>query len=713
MENLLTYILQVNLLLALVFLGYQFLLKNLTFYILNRLYFIIGALYALVYPLIDFKSWLVRDTAAGVPVLWDYVSIKYVEQLSKTYSLYDVLLLGIVIGSVIFVAKLFMQLGSLLRVHFYSKKAVWQDYLFRNVLFPIVPFSFFNKIYIHKDQHQDAELNDIFEHETVHVKGLHTWDVLLFEILLIGCWYNPLVWLMRKAIRQNLEFLTDQQVLNKGVDRQTYQYSLLNVTQRGAAVNIGNQFNFKTLKRRIMMMNKKRSSKLELSKYAFLLPIMLLAGASFAVSQAESKIENVVDLTKETPVLTTTVVKPTEQVDTTDNQVKEYPLLAPDFDKEKVAKMNNYYEIDGKLVSLDEFLAFPKMEIAGVDIYKDKGEIYKKIGKPNADALFVMTSKKGTNFTVKSDVKKSQQEEDFKRLNSKNEIDAKKSYLYDYDGKLISKTDFLAISDNELKQLTLTSNKSLLQDKYGKNVSNADSYDGVIMAYSAEGERKQKERLGNVLFVIDGKEMEKGFDVHSLNPNDILSVYTLKGNDATDKYGDKGKNGVMLITLKKASDIKTITIKGTGSNVNNDIVVKSEYSDDLEPKEVIVVGYKGKGETMAIQAKPVAKGTVEVFVKSATPTSGRINLKGVSSNGNNLLFVIDGKEMAKDFDLSSFNQETIESITVLKDESAEAVYGDKGKNGVILIQTKEAKKNSVDEKIKDSIQKEIKEARNK
>ncbi|MFX5922293.1 M56 family metallopeptidase, partial [Acinetobacter baumannii] len=84
------------------------------------------------------------------------------------------------------------------------------NYFFKDVIFPIVPFSFFNKIYIHKAQHLDEELQDIFEHEHVHVKGLHTWDILLFEMLLIGCWYNPFVWLMRKAVRQNLEYLTDQ-----------------------------------------------------------------------------------------------------------------------------------------------------------------------------------------------------------------------------------------------------------------------------------------------------------------------------------------------------------------------------------------------------------------------------------------------------------------------------------------------------------------------
>src|SRR5690606_14111839 len=119
--------------------------------------------------------------------------------------------------------------------------------------------------------------------------------ILLFEMILVVCWYNPFVWLVRKAVRENLEYLTDQEVLNKGMDKQTYQYSLLHVTQRGIAVGMSNHFNFKTLKKRIMMMNKKRSSNLELSKYVFLLPVFLIAGASFTVSKAEKNIENLVE----------------------------------------------------------------------------------------------------------------------------------------------------------------------------------------------------------------------------------------------------------------------------------------------------------------------------------------------------------------------------------------------------------------------------------
>lgn len=209
MDNILTYILQVNLLLAIVFVSYQFLLKNLTFYKLNRVYLLVGAIYALVYPFINIKSWFQESVSMVLPEMSSFVDLSAFQEVEDFFSVYDLLLIVFGLGFLFFLSKLIIQLVSLFRIHLYSKPSQWRDYLFRNVIFPIAPFSFFNKVYLHQAQHQELELEDIFEHEYIHVKGRHTIDILLFEILLIGCWYNPFVWLMRKSVRQNLEFLTD------------------------------------------------------------------------------------------------------------------------------------------------------------------------------------------------------------------------------------------------------------------------------------------------------------------------------------------------------------------------------------------------------------------------------------------------------------------------------------------------------------------------
>ncbi|NGM72684.1 M56 family metallopeptidase [Sphingobacterium sp. SGL-16] len=563
MENLLTYILQVNLLLALIYFGYHFLLKGLTFYVLNRIYFIIASIYAFVYPFIDIKTWFTKSEVIDTAFLPEFITPVFLNNsASSGISLLDIIIAVFSTVAIVFVLKFLVQLFSLLRIHLNSKDATWHSYLFRNVLFPVVPFSFFNKIYIHKEQHREIELQDIFAHEIVHVRGHHTVDILLFEIILVFCWYNPFVWLMRNAVRQNLEFLTDQQVLNKGVDKQNYQYSLLHVTKQGAAVGISNQFNFKTLKKRIMMMNKKRSSKLELSKYAFLLPILLIAGASFTISKAEKNIEKIVKKSQNTTVLDESLkvkmegevgelLKNTIGTDIisldTSNQEKEYPLLAPDFDRNELEGKNLHFEIDGKLVSLDEFLEFPRKEISAVDIYKDKEEIRKKIGKDNSEGLFVLTSK---------NKKPAQTQVDVKSLKSKSEIDKTKKFIYDYDGKIVSKSEFLAIADENLKQLTQMMSRSVMKGKYSSLVSNWEDYDGVIHAISAQGEEKLKEQREKALYILDGVEKGKGFDLSSIKADDIESISVLKDQSAIALYGDNGKDGVIIVTTKHNSSAR-------------------------------------------------------------------------------------------------------------------------------------------------------------
>ncbi|MCA5003917.1 TonB-dependent receptor plug domain-containing protein [Sphingobacterium sp. WQ 366] len=649
---------------------------------MNRIYFIIGCIYAFVYPFLDFTSWFTRyemPIGQEIPELWlELLAQQDLHGKDSAITLAD-LFLGIVgIVAIVFIFKLIIQLFSLLHIHIQSNNAIWQSYLFRNVFYAVVPFSFFNKIYIHKEQHQDVELQDILAHEIIHVRGHHTVDILLFEIILVVCWYNPFVWLMRKAVRQNLEFLTDQQVLNKGVDKQTYQYSLLHVTKQGVSVGMSNHFNFKTLKKRIMMMNKKRSSKLELSKYAFLLPVFLIAGASFTVSKAENDIEKIVERSQQTAAISEPLqAKIKGEVDEllkqtigtevlaidTGRQEKEYQLVAPDFDRKQLEGKNLHYQIDGELVSLDEFLNFPRTEIASVGIYKNKEDIREKIGKENSEGLFEMTSKKKNSSNDK------QTQVDFvKLLKNKSEIDQTKKFIYDYDGKILSKNEFLAITDDNLKRLTHMSGRSLMKLKYSSLVSNWEDYEGVIHAISLQSEEKFKEQTARVLFIIDGVEKRKDYNLEDLDPNDIESMNVLKDKSATAVYGDKGKDGVIEIKTKKhlsssdknVSEVRTLSIRGAEVGKSSTGTFKIDIGDDASLK-----------------------------------TKGNLNLRlGSNKLINELaiekrpLIVVDGIAKDLDFDIHSLDVVNIESITVLKGKSEISEYGDKGKNGVIVITTK-------------------------
>ena len=134
----------------------------------------------------------------------------------------------------------------------------------------ISPFSFFRWIFIGSQIDEEEKLKEIIAHEMVHVRQLHSVDVLLAEILCIFFWWNPFVWLLKKEIKINLEYLADEGVLKEGFSPKEYQYILLQVSSVNTGIPIINNFNVSQLKKRITMMNKNRTSLGKATKYLLL-----------------------------------------------------------------------------------------------------------------------------------------------------------------------------------------------------------------------------------------------------------------------------------------------------------------------------------------------------------------------------------------------------------------------------------------------------------
>lgn len=611
MESVLTYIIQVNLLLGLLFLGYHYLLKNLTFYRLNRIYFLVGSLYAFVYPFLNFKDWFSEKVSIPQGLVLEYIPF-VIESDESKFSINDLVVYIASLGALYFLFKLIIQLFSLARIHWYSKPSQWREFLFRNVIFPITPFSFFNKVYIHKEQHQELELNDIFKHEYVHVRGHHSIDVLWFEIVLLICWYNPFVWLMRKSVRQNLEFLTDQQVLDKGVDRQAYQYSLLNVTKQGAQVGISNQFNFKTLKKRIMMMNKKRSSKLELSKYVFLLPILIITGITFTVNQAEAKIETVV-INMENTDLKQQIkeVFVQKQVDSTKPQQKKDEIIkvkiqnvkadSSDLDSIRTINIKEYADYVGqgvpsengqgtsksvnivRLSSIDN-LNQPVIILDGermpekfrVDALKPelienlsvfKGKDAEKYGKGSENGVLVI------------DLKKESMDSKLKNLSEVGEVMVTGRKIEDKTrGKVVGITfrrdslkeksrlnpvvDIKAIPENteyyiDDQKVSANDFKKVNPNKIESVVVRKDNETPLVKINTIKFVEENKTTdtqvfipQKNELIVIDGKPSTLK-EFKKLKKEEIESMSKIDNEGSRAIYGPKAKNGVVLITTKR------------------------------------------------------------------------------------------------------------------------------------------------------------------
>lgn len=312
MENFYVYILQVNAGLAVFYLLYRILVVKDTFFEVRRIFLLAALLLAFTYPAVSLAEWL-KDKQPLQAVIVDYtefivqvVALPSESATEKTvFTVENILLTIWIAGSLVLMFRFLVQLGAIIRLRILGKV----QYVFDTRIIVLekdkAPFSFFGWIFIDPCCYETKELQEILIHEKAHVRQGHSWDMLAGEILCIFFWFNPGAWLIRREIRQNLEFLADRGVLSSGCNRKDYQYHLLRLSNQSAAAQIINNFNVSQLKKRIMMMNKKRASRVGLIKYVVVLPVtglLILAGNARTVAEvAQEVVGHVVSTEQEMP----------------------------------------------------------------------------------------------------------------------------------------------------------------------------------------------------------------------------------------------------------------------------------------------------------------------------------------------------------------------------------------------------------------------------
>ena len=278
-------LLKINLVLILFSATYCLVLRRLTFYSINRAFLMFGIVFSSAYPFINLTDFFAGDKSvpAFVPELNHQVS-QFVRQ-DAVPLVWQLLALLFYIGVVLMALRLLVQFVSLYRIHKNSSPDSLNHYQVRILAEQVSPFSFWQTIYINPSLHKQEDLANILAHEKVHVEQWHTVDIILAEICVVFYWFNPGVWLMKKAVRENIEFITDARILRKGIDKKAYQYSLLDVGALQPSVAIVNNFSLSDLKKRIKMMNAKRSSKVNLTRYMMVLPVLLCITLAFTIDK--------------------------------------------------------------------------------------------------------------------------------------------------------------------------------------------------------------------------------------------------------------------------------------------------------------------------------------------------------------------------------------------------------------------------------------------
>ncbi len=624
MEALATYLIKSSVWLTGFALVYALFLRNERFFVLNRIYLVSGILISIIFP---FFTWHYTVLLPVVPTTEVFeLQVQGIAEVSEPFPFQNALLLSFYISGIIYLT--FRILRQTLPVFRIIRKSETQHFssakLIRTAEYP-ASFSFFSFVFVNPSI-DEIETNEIVNHELEHIRQQHWIDLLLFEVLRTVQWFNPAIWLYGHLIRQNHEYLADERALQRSSNPAIYRAALLNQMFGGPVISLANSFNYSLNKKRFNMMKQTISSPIR--KLKFLLVLPLIAGVFYAFAAPEYRFENA-----------------------TENQGTEKPLYFISKEKIDISFTTQLQKSD--LEAIKSELAKVELQIDYTSLdFSENGnlkQISASVKRSSGSVTFTSGNLTPTNYpTFKLEADGSFGIYFQKAVTGK---------VIDENGKplkgasvIISGTTSGTITDaNGNFKLIFTDNLPIVISYVGFESQKVQpdfekemliTMKGAIVSIKLDdqtSETRKKEQIdlnkSNVLVIIDGKESTKA-EMEKINPDKIASIDVLKDKASAEKYGEKGKDGVILIKLK---------------------------TDD----------------------QSTASQTVKV------QTNSPLKFGNTDGTGNQPIIVIDGI-VSPDTKMEDINPETIHSVNVLKGESTVAKYGEKGKNGVIEITTKKA-----------------------
>ena len=522
METIYLYFIKCFGLIALFFLAYYFLLRKETFFTGNRWFLLAGLFTSVLLPLVFFTKIVWID-----PTPNQSFQIPMGTLLEKeSFEINWFLIVGIAyaIGLLFFLIKFGIDFFSLTKV--LKGKTIQQqaDYKFIDVKQNVAPFSYFNYIVYNSDLYSASELENILEHEKIHSAQNHTIDVLIARLFCIVFWYNPFIWWYKKAILQNLEFIADSEATKNIADKKSYQITLLKITIHENCVAITNHFYQSLIKKRIIMLNKNQSKKRNSWKYCVVIPALVAFALLFQVEviAKEKEVTNVGISKKEIKSVDVYKIKKT----TTDQELK---VIAE--------KLKQNHNVD---IAVSDIKRNSKSELTSIKVDVKRGTeesqtIQIEGNKAIKDCGIVITTNDDGSKKI--------------NLVTGNEIDESK--ISDKESKVevkkvkISKTTTNVSTDSNIN--TKTDNHTDTNTNVVVS-TNANENANVVVNSTAQSNMK----IGfNTLIIVDGVIAPPSVTTDDLESLNIKSMNIYKGIEAIARYGDDGKNGVIVVETRK------------------------------------------------------------------------------------------------------------------------------------------------------------------
>ena len=302
------YILKSSVCLAVFYLFYRLLLSRETFHRFNRVALLSILLLSCLLPLVEVtveKQTEVHQTMMTLEqwlMLADMMNTTNVAELQieeVTVTWIQVALLVYLAGILLFAFRngySLLKLGNLLRSGRKEDLSKYTDGGEKVTLIvhdrDIAPFSWMKYIVI-SQKDLDENGREILIHELAHIQNRHSWDLLVADICIFFQWFNPASWLLKQELQNIHEYEADETVIEKGVDAKQYQLLLIKKAVGTRLYSMANSFNHSSLKKRITMMLKEKSSPWARLKYLYVLPLAAIAITAFARPEVSTELDEI------------------------------------------------------------------------------------------------------------------------------------------------------------------------------------------------------------------------------------------------------------------------------------------------------------------------------------------------------------------------------------------------------------------------------------
>ena len=550
------YILKSSVCLVVFYLFYRLLLSRETFHRFNRVALLSILLLSCLLPLVEvtveeqtevhqtmmtLEQWLMladmMNTADATDLQVEEVTVTWIQVALLVY-LAGILLFALRNGYSL------LKLGGLLKSGRKENLSKYIDGGEKVTLIvhdrDIAPFSWMKCIVI-SEKDLDENGREILIHELAHIQNRHSWDLLVADICIFFQWFNPASWLLKQELQNIHEYEADETVIEKGVDAKQYQLLLIKKAVGTRLYSMANSFNHSKLKKRITMMLKEKSNPWAKLKYLYILPVAAIAVTAFARPEISETAEEIsaVKVNDLTAIVEAKAIKSTEesvQISTVSQDTVKVNYVPTEVSRklQGTAVFEVVEEMPEFPGGVDAMMEYLQKELRYPESAKEKGI------QGRVTVQFII-DKEGnvTNSKVTRSVDKDMDAEAIRLVKAmpkwKPGMQKGKAVAVKYTVPVVFRLEG------------------------GKTVNSQVTVNSKVSEFSVQG-------MNNPLYIVDGKEVTSSI-LSALDVNKIESMTVLKNESATEVYGEKGKNGVILITLKGSAE-KSITLSNKSSVVN-------------------------------------------------------------------------------------------------------------------------------------------------